>query len=481
MSLLSLHLLLPIIGIIILSTVKKDQWAYIAHVFISLTSFLLAINVFLGRDHYLGQSLSFLEIIPKISIDFSLDGLGLVFLLVSNFLWLMTAIYSDRYLLLNNFKNKPKFYIFFTLSMFSTNAIIYSSNLFTTFIFYEFLTLSTYPLVTFKMDEKSINNGKKYLYYLLGTSIIFLLPAIILTFNLTGTLDYKEGGIFPDSQSYLMINLLVILFLFGVAKSAIMPFHKWLPAAMVAPTPVSALLHAVAVVKSGVFIIMKIILFIFGTELLQKSGADLILISLSSITILLASLMALKQDNIKLRLAYSTVSQLSYIILSVSILAPFSILAAVLHLIFHALGKIMLFLTAGILATCMNIKNVSELNGVSSKFPFTIFLASLGAFVMVGIPPTVGFFSKWYLLLGIFQSEKIYLLIILIISTLLNASYYFPIIYKSYFCEIDSVHKDAQTEDFLLVLPVMIIGIMTIILFFGVDSIIMFTQGYIIK
>ena len=481
MSLLSLHLFLPIIGIIVLSIVKKDQLLYITHLLISLASFLLTIIIFTEKSYYLEHSLNVLEIIPKISLSFSLDGLGLIFLLVSNFLWLVTTVYSDRYLKLNSIGNKSKFYIFFTLAMFSTNAIIYSSNLFTTFIFYEFLTLSTYPLVAFKMDRQSIDNGKRYLYYLLGTSIIFLLPAIILTFNLTGSLDYKPGGIFLDNQSYLMINALVLLFLFGVAKSAIMPFHKWLPAAMVAPTPVSALLHAVAVVKSGVFIIMKIILFIFGTELLQKTGADLILIFFSSLTILFASIVALRQDNIKLRLAYSTVSQLSYIVLSVSILAPLSILAAVLHLVFHALGKIMLFLSAGVLTTCMKIKNVSDMDGVSSKIPFTTFFISLGALIMVGIPPTVGFFSKWYLLLGIVQSEKIYLFIILIISTLLNASYYFPMIYRSYFCKSNSVYKDNQVEDSLLILPIIIVGVITIMLFFGVDSIIMFTQGYIIK
>ena len=481
MNLLALHLLLPIIGMIILNVVKKDRVLYVTHVLISLFSFLIAVKIFIEKNYYFQQNLNLFEIIPNISISFNLDGLGMIFLLVSNFLWLMTTIYSHRYLNLNAINDRSKFYIFFTLAMFSTNAIIYSSNLFTTFIFYEFLTLSTYPLVTFKKDEKSIDNGKKYLYYLLGTSIIFLLPAIIITFDLTGSLEYKVGGIFGNNNDSMMINILVLLFIFGVAKSAIMPFHKWLPAAMVAPTPVSALLHAVAVVKSGVYIMMKIILFIFGTQILQETGADLILIFVSSLTIISASIMALRQDNIKLVLAYSTISQLSYIILSVSILAPLSVLAAILHLIFHALGKIILFLSAGVITTCMNIKNVSDMNGISSRLPFTIFLTSLGAFVMIGIPPTVGFFSKWYLLLGIVESEKLYLLIVLIVSTLLNASYYFPIIYKSYFSKNNSAYKDSQTEDYLLILPIIIIGTVTIVLFFDVDSIIMFAQGYIIK
>ena len=280
MSLLSLHLCLPLAGIILLIYIRSNKGLYITHLLISFFSFLISIKMFLEKVFYLQYSLNIFNILPNISISFSVDGLGIIFLLVSNFLWLMTTIYSERYLSLNGFNNKSKFYIFFTLAMFSTNAIIYSSNLFTAFVFYEFLTLSTYPLVTFKKDEQSIKNGKKYLYYLLGTSIIFLLPAIILTFNLTGSLEYKIGGIFTENVNPLMINILILLFIFGVAKSAIMPFHRWLPAAMIAPTPVSALLHAVAVVKSGVYIMMKIILYIFGAQLLQDTGSDLILIFL---------------------------------------------------------------------------------------------------------------------------------------------------------------------------------------------------------
>ena len=481
MSLLSLHLCLPLAGIILLAYIKNNKGLYITHLLISFFSFLLAIKIFLEKDFYLQYSLNIFNIIPNISISFSVDGLGMVFLLVSNFLWLMTTIYSERYLSLNGFNNKSKFYIFFTLAMFSTNAIIYSSNLFTAFIFYEFLTLSTYPLVTFKKDEQSINNGKKYLYYLLGTSIIFLLPAIILTFNLTGTLEYKIGGIFAENVNPLMINILILLFIFGIAKSAIMPFHRWLPAAMVAPTPVSALLHAVAVVKSGVYIMMKIILYIFGAQLLQDTSSDLILIFLSSVTILFASIMALRQDNIKLILAYSTISQLSYIILAVSVLAPLSVLAAVLHLIFHALGKIILFLSAGLITTCTKIKNVSEMHGLSSKTPFAIFLIMLGAFIMIGIPPTIGFFSKWYLLLGVVQSENFYILLVLILSTLLNAGYYFPIIYKSCFSRTDVQSNENMKEDLLLLFPILIIGIVTILLFFGLEPIMNFIQIYIIK
>jgi multicomponent Na+:H+ antiporter subunit D len=196
---------------------------------------------------------------------------------------------------------------------------------------------------------------------------------------------------------------------------------------------------------------------------------------------LLSSITAIKQDNIKLRLAYSTIGQLSYIVLAISILAPYSILAATLHLIFHAIGKIILFLTAGIITTGIGIKKVSEMNGLASKFPYTIFLMSLGALIMIGLPPTIGFISKWYLIIGIIESTKIYLLAVIIISTLLNASYYFPMIYKPYFKNFEAKYNESNSEDMHLVAPVIIIGLAAIILFFNTDSIIMFIQEYIIK
>lgn len=481
MNSIILHLVFIILGVLILYTLRNIKSLYIVHVLISFLSLFFSINALVTKKFLIQTQIDVIQIIPDLFISFSLDGLGIIFLITSNALWLMTAIYSHKYLELNKYKNKAKFYIFFTLSMFATNAIIYSSNLLTTFIFYEILTISTYPLVTFKGDDDSISSGKKYLYYLLGTSIIFLLPAIIIIYSIAGTLDYKIGGILTSYNNPLMINILIILLIFGVAKSAIMPFHKWLPFAMIAPTPVSALLHAVAVVKSGVFIIIKVVLYIFGPLILQESGANIIIILFASITILLSSITAIKQDSIKLRLAYSTIGQLSYIVLAIAILAPYSILAATLHLIFHAIGKIILFLTAGIITTGIGIKKVSEMNGLASKFPYTIFLMSLGALIMIGLPPTIGFISKWYLIIGIIESTKIYLLAVIVISTLLNASYYLPMIYKPYFKSFEAKYNESNSEDMCLVAPVIIIGLAAIILFFNTDLIIMFIQEYIIK
>jgi len=222
-------------------------------------------------------------------------------------------------------------------------------------------------------------------------------------------------------------------------------------------------------------------LYIFGVEVLKDTSANNFIILFASITIIVSSIIALNQNNIKLRLAYSTIGQLSYIVLATAILAPYSIMAATLHLIFHALGKIILFLSAGIIATQTGIKEVSEMNNLSRKLPITCFLLLIGAFIMIGLPPTVGFISKWYLLIGIMESDKLYLLIIIIISTLLNAGYYFPIIYRSYFEKESSSDAKEITEDISLVFPVMIIGAIVILLFFNITFITTFIDGYIIR
>ena len=292
MSILLSHILFLALGIVIIYLLRKEAFVGMVSMLISLISLVYTLYIISSQDILINQKIDIVDIIPGIPLSFNLDYLSLIFLVISNGLWLMVSIFSERYLELNKYQNKPQFYIFFTLSMLATNGIIYSSNLLTTFIFYEILTIATYPLVTFKGDKKSIINGKKYLYYLLGTSIIFFLPAIIFTYILTGTLDYKVGGIFT-SYNDSAIYILVILYLFGIAKSAVMPFHKWLPSAMVAPTPVSALLHAVAVVKSGVFIMLKVFLFIFGIDVLTQSGANIIIILFASFTIISSSFIAL--------------------------------------------------------------------------------------------------------------------------------------------------------------------------------------------
>ncbi len=302
MQLFVLHLLFLSVSLIFLYIIKNKNYIDIAHNTTSFFSLLLSLIIFTQRDHLLGREVEIIEVFDGATISFYLDDISLMFLIVSNFLWFLTSLYATRYLNLNNYDSKNTFYLFFLFSMFATNSIIYSSNLFTIFIFYEILTLSTYPLVTLDKKLNSMISGKKYLFILLGTSIIFLLPAIILTYNLTGNISFLNTNNFANTDEVTILFIL-LLFIFGTAKSAIMPFHRWLPNAMVAPTPVSALLHAVAVVKSGVFILIKVFLLIFGVNVLSNINTQLVILIIST-TIVLSSFVALRQDSIKLRLAY---------------------------------------------------------------------------------------------------------------------------------------------------------------------------------
>ena len=292
-------------------------------------------------------SIVLLEIAPGLQLKFDLEPLGMLFACVAALLWPINTLYSIGYMRANKEQHQTRFYICFAIALSSTMGIAMAGNLLTLFIFYEILTLSTYPLVTHKGNEEARKAGRVYLGILLGTSIGFFLLAILWTWHLTGTLDFKAGGILSGKVAGPELIILLFLYIYGIGKAALMPIHRWLPAAMVAPTPVSALLHAVAVVKAGVFTVVKVVVYIFGLDMLKLSaGADWVL-WLAGLTILIASIIALQQDNLKRRLAYSTISQLSYVILAVFILAPLSTVAAALHIAAHAFGKITLFFAAG--------------------------------------------------------------------------------------------------------------------------------------
>ena len=229
---------------------------------------------------------------------------------------------------------------------------------------------------------------------------MLFLPAIIATYVLAGTLDFTPGGILAGKAGAAVIALLLALYVFGIGKAAVMPLHFWLPAAMVAPTPVSALLHAVAVVKAGVFTILKVIVLIFGIDALERDRAILWLTLVAGTTVIVASLVALRQDNLKRRLAYSTVSQLSYVILGVAILAPISVIGAAMHIAAHAVSKITLFFAAGSIYTAAHLTEVSQLDGIGRRMPWTMGAFAIGALSMIGIPPTAGFLGKWFMLDG---------------------------------------------------------------------------------
>ena len=307
------------------------------------------------------------EPMPGLAVAFAVEPLGMLFALVASGLWIVNSIYSIGYMRGNEEAHQTRFYVCFALALAAALGIAFAANLVTLFLFYEMLTLVTYPLVTHHGTDAARRGGRIYLAILMGTSVLFLLPAVIWTWHLAGTVDFRPGGILPADLGPLPLGALLALFMFGIGKAALMPFHRWLPAAMVAPTPVSALLHAVAVVKAGVFSVVKVLVYVFGLDAL--AGATDWLVAVAGFTIVAASVVALKSDNLKRRLAYSTVSQLSYVVLAAAILAPLSVIGAALHIAVHALGKITLFFAAGSIYTASHKTAVSELDGIGRRMP----------------------------------------------------------------------------------------------------------------
>ncbi|MBI1942722.1 MAG: monovalent cation/H+ antiporter subunit D family protein, partial [Betaproteobacteria bacterium] len=329
-----------------------------------------------------------LEMLPGIALGFRVEPLGMLFALVASGLWIVNSVYSIGYMRGNDEPHQTRFYVCFALALAATMGIAFASNLLTLFLFYEALTLVTYPLVTHHGDGEARAGGRVYLGFLLGTSIVLLLPAIISVWAVAGTLEFTPGGLLRGAGlSNAQVAALLALFMFGIGKAALMPFHRWLPAAMVAPTPVSALLHAVAVVKAGVFAVVKVIVYVFGVDALAGAGAADWLPAVAGFTILAASVVALRSDNLKRRLAYSTVSQLSYVVLAAALLVPLSIAAAALHIAAHAVGKITLFFAAGAISTASGKTEVSQLDGIGRRMPWTMGAFAVATLSMIGLPP----------------------------------------------------------------------------------------------
>jgi multicomponent Na+:H+ antiporter subunit D len=361
-------------------------------------------------------------------------------------LWIINSIYSIGYMRGNGESNQTRFYVFFAVSISATLGIAFAGNLFTLFLFYEMLTLATYPLVSHKGDKKTVRSARIYLGVLLTTSIGLFLPAIIWTYISVGHGDFVYGGIIAGHIEGAAIGLLLVLFVFGVGKAAVMPVHRWLPAAMVAPTPVSALLHAVAVVKAGVFTITKVIIYIFGIDLLAATPSTDWLLYAAAFTVLAASIVALRQQNLKRLLAYSTVAQLSYVVLAASILTPAAEIGATLHIVAHAFGKITLFFAAGAIYVASKKTEVPQLAGIGRLMPWTMAAFTIGALSMIGVPPTGGFVSKWYMLAGAVQADNYVALITIVLSTVLNAAYFLPIIYAAWFMPVADSENQAHGE-----------------------------------
>jgi multicomponent Na+:H+ antiporter subunit D len=407
------------------------------------------------------------EVLPGVPIQLRVDPLGMYFALIASFLWIFTSIYSIGYMRSLEEHDQTRYFASFAIAISATIGVAFSANLLTLYLFYEMLSLSTYPLVTHEQNDEARRSGRKYLTYILGTSIGFALPAMLITYAAAGTLDFTPGGIMTGAASPATIGLLLVLFVFGFAKAGIMPFHGWLPAAMVAPTPVSSFLHGVAVVKVGVFSILRVIFDILGPDLLRQLDYGVALTYFVSITILVASLVALTQDNLKRRLAYSTIGQLSYMVLGAGMLSAAGMTGGFMHIAMHAFGKITLFFCAGAIYVASHKKYISEMDGLGRQMPVTYMAFFLGSLSIIGMPPLGGFISKWNLVIGAVEADQLVLVVVLLVSSLLNAAYFFPIVYRGFFAApAAGVSSGIKEAPIFCLLPLTVTALCSVALFF---------------
>ena len=429
-------------------------------------------------------TLTLVTVIPYIPLMLEIEPLGMLFGCVASGLWIVNSLYSIGYMRGNNEDKQTRFYICFAVAIASAMGIAFAGNMFTLFIFYEILTLSTYPLVAHKENSEAKAGARIYLGLLIGTSIGFQLVAIIWTWFAAGTLDFELGGILRDKIDPTILPFLLALYMFGIGKAALMPFHRWLPSAMVAPTPVSALLHAVAVVKAGVFTVLKVVIYIFGIDLLAETDASNWLIWVASFTLLAASLVGMSKDNLKARLAYSTISQLAYIVLGAALASSLGVLGGALHIATHALGKITLFMCAGAIYVATHKTEVSDMQGLGRAMPFTFGAFFIGALSIIGLPPLAGTWSKWYLLLAAAETGVIMVVAVYMVSSILSVAYLMPVVARGFFRpspEPQPVSAGAATSPrrvgiaeapLFCVIPPCVTAVGCLILFFYADEVI---------
>jgi len=404
-----------------------------------------------------------------LSISLRADALSMVFALSASFLWVITVFYSAGYMRGLEEHAQTRFNTCFALALFGAIGCAFSDNLLTLYLFYEIVSICTYPLVAHHQDEEGYEGGRKYLTYLTATAKGLVLPAMILIYVLSGTLDFATNirtGIIPPNVHHGIVAALYACCILGFAKNGVMPFHNWLPSAMVAPTPVSALLHAVAVVKVGVFSTVRVMLYVFGVDLMHALNFGLPTAYFVSITIIVGSIVALSKDNLKARLAYSTVSQLSYIILGVALLTPAGIEGGLIHIANHAFSKITLFFCAGAIYVATHKKNISEMSGLGRAMPITFGAFALASLSMIGAPPVAGFVTKWYLLNGAFDAGSVGIIIVLLASTLLNAAYFAPVVYQGFFgkrSEADAHHPYTEAHP-AMVIPLAITAVISVLI-----------------
>ncbi len=471
-SLFFLSMLIPSlagIGNVVLRNAPdyRDTFTFAAAAATFLTVLAILWRVGSGQS----ETWSALTVMPGLELAFNAEPLGLLFALVASGLWMVTHIYAIGYMRGNHESHHPRFFACFSVAIAAVMGIAFASNLFTLFVFYEILTLSTYPLVAHKGTQEARDGARVYLGILIGTSIGLFLLAVLWTYAAVGHLDFTRGGILEGKIAPSLVPLLLALFAFGIGKAALMPFHRWLPSAMVAPTPVSALLHAVAVVKAGVFTILKVGVYIFGIDFLAETGASTWLMWLAAFSILTASIVAMTKDNLKARLAYSTVSQLSYITLGMALATSMGAIGGGMHIAMHAMGKITLFMCAGAIYVATHKTLISQMTGLGRIMPITFGAFLIGALSIIGLPPFGGSWGKWLLMVGAADMGQQIMIIVLMVSSLLNVAYLMPIVAKGFFLRDPDNEGPVAEAPLFCWLPPAITAFGCLVLFFYASDI----------
>jgi multicomponent Na+:H+ antiporter subunit D len=467
---LLLAVLAPLIGAgLVMANGKRPNVREACSFLAAATLFILTASMIPPILHGSRFHFTLFQLLPGLSISLRADALSMVFAVSASFLWVVTVFYSAGYMRGLEEHAQTRFNTCFALALFGAIGCAFSDNLLTLYLFYEIVSICTYPLVAHHQDEEGYEGGRKYLVYLTATAKGLVLPAMVLIYVLSGTLDFAANvhtGILPPGLHHGLVAALYACCILGFAKNGVMPFHNWLPSAMVAPTPVSALLHAVAVVKVGVFSTVRVMLYVFGVDLMHASNLGLPTAYFVSITILVGSIVALSKDNLKARLAYSTVSQLSYIILGVALLTPAGIEGGLIHIANHAFSKITLFFCAGAIYVATHKKNISEMSGLGRAMPFTFAAFALASLSMIGAPPVAGFVTKWYLLNGAFDAGSVAIIVVLLASTLLNAAYFVPVVYQGFFgkkSDYDATHTFKEAHP-AMVIPLSITAAISVLI-----------------
>jgi multicomponent Na+:H+ antiporter subunit D len=472
---MALALAIPLVGavLIAMSDGKPNQRETVS---VATAVVLFAVVASLVPTVFAGgrPELNVWQILPGLEIAFTLEPLGMMFACIASGLWIVNAIYSIGYMRAKKEHHQTRFYACFAIAIAGAVGVAMSGNMLTLFFCYEVLTLSTYPLVAHHGDQESIRSGRIYLGILLTTSILFLLGAVIWTFTVAGTLDFRPGGILDGRLQGPAIGLMLFLYMYGIGKAALMPIHRWLPAAMVAPTPVSALLHAVAVVKAGVFTVLKVIVYLFGPEFLRQSGYADWLMYIAAASLLLASCIALTKDNLKARLAYSTVSQLAYVVLGAALFVPMGIVGGAMHIAMHAFGKITLFFCAGAIYVASGKTEISSMDGIGRVMPVTLTAFLIGSLSVIGLPPFGGAWSKYFLALGAMEAGHVVFVAVLMISSLLNVAYLLPVVARGFFA--GGPGGGIKEAPVFCVVPLCVTAFGCLVLFFFADDLFQLLQ-----